>query len=507
MRTRPDGVTSATDDERSDAELLAAVRGGDQAAYGVLWVRHEAAARSLAKQVARPADVDELVSESFYRVLRAIAGGGGPDGAFRPYLLSALRRVNIDTGRTYYQRVHLTDDDAGLDIVPSAAAHDVAMERHEHSAAWRAWASLPESTRTLLWHLVVEEDTPAKLAPLLGTTPNGVSSRAKRARERLRQAFLQQHVLEADNEACRWVRSRLGQYERDALSRTEQSVVEEHLRDCAGCTAAASEVQDVNKTMRAMIAPVVLGSPEAAKHYLRSAHWTEHGTVSPLKTMAKAATSGKVAACVAMAVVAGVVLPLMVFDNDDARVSLPAPSVRATAPIASDTPVSTQATRPSPTTPPPSKTPTSKPSTSSATPSASPTASPTRWSHSTSVPQPRASAPEPPRLTRTPASAGAPTTGTTVTRQVTATLTELDRSDATVVITVSQDWAITSISGPSDSDCHVHPDGTAVCAITSPEPSDHTYGVSVTGPDGATGEMCVSYRSVDGAADEQFYTF
>ena len=35
----------------------------------------------------------------------------------------------------------------------------------------------------------VEEETPATIAPLLGVSPNVVSSRAVRAKERLRQAF------------------------------------------------------------------------------------------------------------------------------------------------------------------------------------------------------------------------------------------------------------------------------------------------------------------------------
>jgi len=260
---------SATTSEPSDAELITAVRAGDRDAYGVLWGRHEAAARNLARQIAKSSDVDELVSESFYRVLRALDGGGGPDGAFRPYLLSTLRRVNIDTGRGYYQRVSLTDDDTELEGTPGDSAADIAIEQGEQTAAWKAWASLPDSSRTLLWHLLVEEESPAAIAPLMGTTPNGVSSRAVRAKERLRQAFLQQHVRLADAEQCEWTRLRVGEYVRSALSNREHEAVEVHLEDCKRCKAVVAEITDVNQTLKVLVAPVILGA--AAVGYLQAA--------------------------------------------------------------------------------------------------------------------------------------------------------------------------------------------------------------------------------------------
>ncbi len=263
-----DAERSTTTSGPSDAELITAARAGDRDAYGVLWGRHETAARNLARQVARSSDVEELVSESFYRVLRALDGGGGPDGAFRPYLLSTLRRVNIDTGRGYYQRVSLTDDDTELEGRPGESAADITIEQGEQSAAWMAWASLPDSSRTLLWHLIVEEETPAQIAPLIGTTPNGVSSRAVRAKERLRQAFLQQHVRLADAEQCEWTRRRVGEYVRQALSSREQHAVEAHLKDCKRCKAVVAEITDVNQTLKAVVAPVVLGG--AAAGYLHA---------------------------------------------------------------------------------------------------------------------------------------------------------------------------------------------------------------------------------------------
>src|SRR6476469_7012307 len=77
----------------SDAELITAVRSGDTSAFGPLYDRHVGAARALARQLTRdPNEADDLVSEAFAKVLSVVQAGGGPDVAFRAYLLTALRR-------------------------------------------------------------------------------------------------------------------------------------------------------------------------------------------------------------------------------------------------------------------------------------------------------------------------------------------------------------------------------------------------------------------------------
>src|ERR1700734_2566683 len=76
-----------------DCELLRAIRSGDITAYASLYERH-AAARSLAFQLVRgPAEVDDVVAEAFTKVLDLLQRGGGPEYAFRPYLLTAVRRL------------------------------------------------------------------------------------------------------------------------------------------------------------------------------------------------------------------------------------------------------------------------------------------------------------------------------------------------------------------------------------------------------------------------------
>ena len=246
------------DGSESDAALVDRVRAGDDAAYSALWSRHEPAARRLAARVASPSDIDDLVSESFTRTLDALRGGGGPDTAFRPYLLSTLRRANIDVARRYTNRVVLTGDEEAIDTRAAASAEDEAVDAEERDAVWAAWRSLPDESRSLLWRLVVHEEKPHQIAPGLGTTPNGVASRSKRARERLRQTFLSELVANAGEPDCREVRRQLGGYVRDSLSVSARERVDDHLDQCARCRAAVLDVVDVDAAIRLRVAPVLL---------------------------------------------------------------------------------------------------------------------------------------------------------------------------------------------------------------------------------------------------------
>src|SRR4051812_29018117 len=98
------------DGRESDAVLVERVRGGDDTAYSLLWSRHEDAARQLASHIAAPSEVDDLVAETFTGTLDALRAGGGPDTAFRPYLVSALRRRALDVTRSDATRFTLSDE-------------------------------------------------------------------------------------------------------------------------------------------------------------------------------------------------------------------------------------------------------------------------------------------------------------------------------------------------------------------------------------------------------------
>lgn len=245
-------------DETSDAVLLLHTREGSTESYGALYLRHVGAARVLARQLARdPIEADELVSESFARVLGVLQRGGGPEAALRPYLLSTMRRLHLDRGAAE-RRTEPTDDLSAHD--PGQPFVDLPAAELERSIVSTAFTSLPERWRLVLWHTEVEGLTPAQVAPLLGISANATSALAVRARAGLRDAYLSAHVAESAEPGCRDIGASLGGYVRGTLSRRERAAVDDHLQSCARCSAAVLELSDTASSMRAIIGPLVLGA-------------------------------------------------------------------------------------------------------------------------------------------------------------------------------------------------------------------------------------------------------
>lgn len=249
-------------DLSSDAELITAVRSGESAAFGVLYERHVAAARAVARQYTNSAaDADDAVQDAFSRVLSAIQGGGGPDVAFRAYLFTVLRRValdRVDAGR----RALPTDDMAAFERAATSveSSEEPTLAGFERTVVHQAYSSLPERWQAVLWYTEVEGLSAAEIAPILGLTANGVAALAYRAREGLRQAYLQQHLAAPASEACTLVNSKLGAYVRGGLAKRETALVDSHLEECSACRALVLELGDVNHGMRAVVAPLVLGA-------------------------------------------------------------------------------------------------------------------------------------------------------------------------------------------------------------------------------------------------------
>ncbi|WP_449488605.1 sigma-70 family RNA polymerase sigma factor, partial [Streptomyces purpurascens] len=257
----------------ADTELIDRMRAGDDTAYEELYRRHAQGVRRYARTCCRDAyTADDLTAEVFARMLQAVRGGSGPQHAVRAYLLTSVRRVAASWTRSA-RREQLVDDFAVF-AAQSAHGPDVsdgdtlelgadvrAMHQAERSMAMQAFRSLPERWQAVLWHTEVEDESPSEVATLFGLDANGTRVLASRAREGLRQAYLQAHVsatLTGDEECARYA-DHLGTYARGRLRTRAERGLRKHLDECAKCRLAASQIAEVAGGIPAVVPVAVLG--------------------------------------------------------------------------------------------------------------------------------------------------------------------------------------------------------------------------------------------------------
>jgi RNA polymerase sigma factor (sigma-70 family) len=275
-------------DARSDVELLHDARAGERAAFDHLYLRHRPAARRLARSYRGPDDADDLVNAAFEQVMAAVLRGGGPEGPLRPYLFVALRRLAMrrpGPGRH-----------EPLDVLPDSAlaAEDLPdLDDVERSLVTEAFLDLPDRWQVVLWQVAVEGRPPREVARGTGMSPNAVSALAYRARERLRQTYLQAHVGTGGGR-CAPHRAHLGSYVRGRLGRRQRGELEAHLDRCAGCTQLLAELDDVNRLLARTVLPLfVVGSESGAPPLAGGATAAAGGTGAT--TSAAGATVGSAA--------------------------------------------------------------------------------------------------------------------------------------------------------------------------------------------------------------------
>lgn len=251
-------IAPAVDDRRADAELIAACRVGDTGAFEVLYSRHAAAVQSVARRhVRNVSDAEDLTSEAFAKVFELLKHGEGPHSFFRAYVCTTVSRLAF-AQNDKAAKTALTDEPELFED-PSDRYVDPVMSKFESGVVSRAFRSLPERWQAVLWYSTIDEMAPAAIAPLLGLTPNGVSALLVRAREGLRNAYVQEHVHLVEGDECAPVASMLGAYVRDGLSARNRAKVSSHLESCERCAGLIGQLEDVGSSMRAVVLPLYIG--------------------------------------------------------------------------------------------------------------------------------------------------------------------------------------------------------------------------------------------------------
>jgi RNA polymerase sigma factor (sigma-70 family) len=240
----------------SDESLVERTRSGDQRAFAELWRRHYRSGARVARQFTSSLDADDLVSEAYTRIYQRVLAGGGPTGAFRPYLYTTIRNLASTWGAA---SKHVQVDDIA-DFEDPDTIDDPAALALDRTLTARAFRSLPDRWQSVLWYTEVEGMDPHEVAPILGMTANGVAALSYRAREGLRKAWLQAHINDATASGeCHWTISRIGDHARKGLSSRDSERMAFHLATCAKCSIINEEVDEVGSRLALVMLPLLLG--------------------------------------------------------------------------------------------------------------------------------------------------------------------------------------------------------------------------------------------------------
>lgn len=220
------------EDPRGDAELLRALRNGDQNAYAVLWERHIGAALRYAHRLL-PSRAEDLASEALLAVYQQVTTtDAGPEFAFRPYLKAVIRNTSI---RWRKDADHIDDT-----LEPDRADFRDALslvERETNAQQFLgAFQELPERWQRVLWLTEVAELPRPQVARELGIKPNAVSALQRRARSGLKLQWLTAQIPLALRDDEAHAARLFPRHLAEPLDETVEQEVAEHVASCVDCS-------------------------------------------------------------------------------------------------------------------------------------------------------------------------------------------------------------------------------------------------------------------------------
>ncbi|MBG0850359.1 discoidin domain-containing protein [Streptomyces spinoverrucosus] len=271
----------ATDRLRSvetlpDADLVERMRGRVAVAMPAAQEfrrRHFPAVLAYARLCSRSSGAAaELAARAFTLAIRGIRRGINAPGAWRHRLLVLVQQSAVSWSSDS-RRGQLAP---GLVACIEAAGSPLRIRplrrpigtRPQDAAMLEAFHSLPERTRGVLWHALIEDESDAEVAVLLGVEASAVDMLRASAHKAIRRAYLNAHLKRNGSQTC-------GRFQRLIEAATEPGDLrrsldlEQHMSVCSCCTLAVAQLFRVNQDPRGALADALLGWGSAA--YLATA--------------------------------------------------------------------------------------------------------------------------------------------------------------------------------------------------------------------------------------------
>jgi RNA polymerase sigma-70 factor (ECF subfamily) len=173
------------EDPRSDAELVAAYRMGDQLAASALVRRHTAPlGRYLYGVGARTEDLEDLVQEAFFKAFRAIGSWRG-EASFRGWLFRIAGNVRKDQYRRDKGRVMI--ELAEVELAASGNPETEAAGRDLEDRLRQGIMALPRMQREVFLLRAQQGLDYDEICAALGTTPGAARVHYHHAVRRLKE--------------------------------------------------------------------------------------------------------------------------------------------------------------------------------------------------------------------------------------------------------------------------------------------------------------------------------
>lgn len=183
--------------DRADVALVGRLRGGDVAALEPLFERHRDGCVRFARRLVGPSDAEDVVSEAFLAMVRAIERGNGPRRSVRAYLHQAIWTAAARRWSRPDEPIDVVEEPGSRGAAPLVEGD---LERLDDRAGLAlAMASLPAHWRRVLWLVEVEGCSMAEVGALLHIAPSAAAALAYRARKAFRTAYLSSSDAEGVN--------------------------------------------------------------------------------------------------------------------------------------------------------------------------------------------------------------------------------------------------------------------------------------------------------------------
>lgn len=257
-------MTESTPLDPEDAALVAAIRAGDPAPWGVIFDRYRDRVWRLAYGIVRrPADAEDVVSATFLKAVESIDQLRDPS-AIRPWLLSIARRRSLDIVTRGHEAAHDPSEGDWVDQ-PSTATSDAMVSGLHQQDLTRlvaaAFDGLEPRDRAALELAEREELSGDELAASLDVTRDNAYQLLHNARDRFETSLSSLIVARHGRADCADLDTLLDGWDGE-LTPLLRKRLARHMKKCSTC----SETRRLKVSPAALLAllPVAAMSTLAA---------------------------------------------------------------------------------------------------------------------------------------------------------------------------------------------------------------------------------------------------